>query len=323
MKPLVSVVIPVFRGGDFFAEAIESVLEQTYDNIEIIVVNDGSDDNGETRAIAERYKDKIRYFEKENGGVSTALNRGIKEMRGEYFSWLSHDDLYYPGKIEKQISFLERRPAKQPLVIYSDFDVVDERGVLKGAYRINTRYTSNPLIPVMFGFLNGCTMLIPAVCFDEAGLFDENLRATQDYELWFRLAKMYSFVHIPMTAVKSREHSLQSSKVDSGHSVEADRLYIEFIDRLTEGEIRQLGGDGFTDKLYLVLICMGYNDAARHLVQKTGHMPAFVTHHFYGRINTGWRNHYNFFSIVFDPVYFFQKVLLKIKIFWQRKQLVS
>ena len=80
-NPLVSIIIPVYNGSNFMREAIDSALAQTYPNIEILVVNDGSTDN--TREIALSYGDKIRYFEKENGGVATALNLAIREMKGE------------------------------------------------------------------------------------------------------------------------------------------------------------------------------------------------------------------------------------------------
>ena len=106
-NPLVSIIIPVYNGGNYLAEAIDSALAQTYKNLEIIVVNDGSCDNGKTEEIALSYGDKIRYFRKENGGSSSALNYGIKQMNGEWFSWLSHDDLYYPEKIEKQVNYIK------------------------------------------------------------------------------------------------------------------------------------------------------------------------------------------------------------------------
>ena len=99
-NPLVSIVIPVYNGAEYMREAIDSALAQTYKNIEVIVVNDGSKDN--TDEIARSYGEKIRYFKKENGGVSTALNLAIQNMQGEYFSWLSHDDVYLPEKIERQ-----------------------------------------------------------------------------------------------------------------------------------------------------------------------------------------------------------------------------
>ena len=105
-KPLVSIVIPVYNGSNYMKEAIDSALSQTYENIEIVVVNDGSKDEGKSDAIARSYGDKIRYFPKANGGSSSALNKGIAEMNGEWFSWLSHDDLYYPQKVEKQVEYL-------------------------------------------------------------------------------------------------------------------------------------------------------------------------------------------------------------------------
>lgn len=81
-QPLVSIVMPVYNGGDYLKEAIDSALAQTYNNIEIIIVNDGSDDGGITEKIALSYGERVRYFRKKNGGVATALNLGIRNMRG-------------------------------------------------------------------------------------------------------------------------------------------------------------------------------------------------------------------------------------------------
>ena len=89
-KPLVSIIIPVYNGANYLREAIESALGQTYGNCEVLVINDGSNDHGETEREALKFGDRIRYFKKENGGVASALNLGIRKMRGEYFSWLSH-----------------------------------------------------------------------------------------------------------------------------------------------------------------------------------------------------------------------------------------
>ena len=91
-EPLVSIVIPVYNGSNYVRDAIDSALAQTYKNCEVIVVNDGSQDGGATDEICRSYGERIRYFRKENGGVATAVNLGIEQMRGEYFSWLSHDD---------------------------------------------------------------------------------------------------------------------------------------------------------------------------------------------------------------------------------------
>ena len=108
MNPKVSIIIPVYNGANYVKEAIDSALSQTYDNIEIIVVNDGSNDNGETEKIIFSYQDKVKYISKKNGGVSSALNAGIRAMTGEYFSWLSHDDMYSPEKVSSQIALLKK-----------------------------------------------------------------------------------------------------------------------------------------------------------------------------------------------------------------------
>ena len=96
-NPKVSIIIPVYNGEKYVKSAIQSALKQTYKNIEIIVVNDGSTDN--TDKVVQQFKNKIIYLKKENGGVSSALNLGLLYMTGDYFSWLSHDDIYKKNKV--------------------------------------------------------------------------------------------------------------------------------------------------------------------------------------------------------------------------------
>ena len=118
-NPKVSIIIPVYNGSDYLKEAIESALAQTYKNTEIIVINDGSKDNGATENIALSFGKKICYFRKSNGGVASALNFGIRKMTGDYFSWLSHDDIYLPKKLQKQVNLILKSPPKT--FIYSNF----------------------------------------------------------------------------------------------------------------------------------------------------------------------------------------------------------
>ncbi|MDR1180166.1 MAG: glycosyltransferase [Spirochaetales bacterium] len=163
--PLVSIVIPVYNGANYMREAIDSALTQTYDNCEVIVVNDGSDDGGATDNIARSYGDRIRYFAKENGGVATALNLGIREMQGEYFSWLSHDDVYLPYKIERQIDFMQRFEL-QDAVLYSDYCQIDEGG------GVLTTYICPACRPIVFFNFCICEMgYTVAHCLSPAGLF--------------------------------------------------------------------------------------------------------------------------------------------------------
>jgi hypothetical protein len=238
-NPKVSIVIPVYNGSDYLREAIESALAQTYLNLEIIVVNDGSVDGVKTEKIALSYGDRIRYYYKENGGVASALNLGISEMKGEYFSWLSHDDLYYPEKIKLQVAYLKSLEDKS-VILYSDFSYLDENSCF---------ISDNPVkhVPpehfrpafITGRLINGCTLFIPKICFETCGVFNEKLKTTQDYDLWFRFSEKFLFVHIPKILVKSRLHQNQGSvKLRPIMSVEGNRLLIRFMKKISYDEIK-------------------------------------------------------------------------------------
>lgn len=216
-NPLVSIIIPVYNGSNFLAEAIDSALAQTYTDTEIIIVNDGSTDNGETEKIVLNYGDKVRYFKKANGGVSSALNVGIKKMRGEYFSWLSHDDKYVPEKIEKQVELLSEH-RKNYIMAYCASMLID-----KDSREIKWRKPRTSLsnkrinkwdesLGLLFkeGTFNGCALMIPKKAFLDAGFFDEKLRFNQDAFMWGKiLLKGYGIIYSPYVGVMSRVHSAQ------------------------------------------------------------------------------------------------------------------
>ncbi len=207
--PKVSIVIPVYNGSNYLKEAIDSALNQTYKNIEIIVMNDGSNDEGETDAIAKSYGNRIRYYYKENGGVATALNIAISKAEGEYISWLSHDDILYPEKTEKQINYLEYRK-DSCCILFSDYNVYEVEKNKLYTERIKAKFDSTFFDNIKYLFnsqIHGCTLLIPIKSFKEVGNFNESLRSTQDYELWFKMIKNnYKFQHIPYILIKTRRH---------------------------------------------------------------------------------------------------------------------
>ena len=239
-RPLVSIVIPVYNGANYVAEAIDSALAQTYDNFEVIVVNDGSRDDGATEKICLSYGDRIRYFHKENGGVATALNYGIEQMRGEYFSWLSHDDKYKPGKVARQIEYLALQEDKTVLLYggYENFN--DKQGVFETmdyAAMYSGEQLSSPLFPVTHLALNGCTLLIHKSHFDRVGGFDPGLPTTQDYDLWFRMFRGQQAVCLPGCQVLSRSHPEQGSRVLlNTHIRECTKLWNRVFEEMTEEE---------------------------------------------------------------------------------------
>lgn len=215
--PLVSIIIPVYNGSDYLSEAIESALAQTYPNIEIIVINDGSNDDGQTEAIALSYRDKIRYIRKPNGGVSSALNLGISMMKGAYFSWLSHDDKYIKTKIEMQVRLLQEYADRRVMALCGT-QFIDRKSVMLSHQckdRFNREYIEwdHALIDLFKnGTYNGCAFLIPREYLTECGLFDEQLRFCQDTLLWAKLLlSKCAIVYNRNVGVLSRVHENQQT----------------------------------------------------------------------------------------------------------------
>lgn len=226
--PLVSIVIPVYNGSNYMHEAIDCALNQTYPNIEVIVINDGSNDDGKTDSVAKSYGDKIRYFEKSNGGSSSAINLGIAQMRGEWFSWLSHDDLYVAEKVEKQIAFMESLQIDASdisnHIFFSASELIDANGKVirafdekkatKLAEKVDSFQHNGYLIaePRKYNF-HGCSCLINKSAFENVGCFDESFRLLNDLDMWYRLyAANYKVHYIPEPLVKGRIHAKQVSK---------------------------------------------------------------------------------------------------------------
>lgn len=262
--PKVSIIIPVYNGEDYVALAIESALNQTYSNLEIIVVNDGSIDN--TEEICKKYGDKIKYISKENGGVSTALNLGIKNMTGEYFSWLSHDDLYYENKIEVEVNYLiENNLVGKKVVLYSDYSLIDEYGNLSCDIELNSRYLNrSSSYPMLFGSIDGLSLLIPRRAFDEVGNFDTELRCVQDYQKWYEMFKKgYKFIHIPSVTVCTRIHAKQETNTNPKIIAEGNEYWIKVLSGFSDKEKKELLGSKFNYWFILHSFFDGgpYNDA--------------------------------------------------------------
>ena len=237
-NPLVSIIIPVYNGEKYVSEAIDSALSQTYKNVEIIVVNDGSKDN--TEEICKKYGNEIRYFKKENGGVASALNFGIDKMNGEYFSWLSHDDLYLPNKILKEVKLLEKLENKETIIgcnvniVNASKETIKHNHIPKVAQKNIPGYLS---FDQNIG-LNGCSLLINKKLFSKYGNFNTDLKVTQDYEMWFRLAKKVPFNFVEDNLVLSRQHNEQGSKTMIKEiENEVDKLHGNFIKNLTNEEL--------------------------------------------------------------------------------------
>ena len=228
--PKVSIIIPVYNGENYVSLAIDSALRQTYPNIEIIVVNDGSTDR--TSKVCKKYGNLIKYIEKTNGGVSTALNEGIKQMTGDYFSWLSHDDLYYPNKVEAEINYLvKNKLIGTKSIIYSNYDIIDEKGIRISTVIHDSKYLNeNSARSLLRVAINGLSLLIPKKAFEEVGYFDTSLRCVQDYQLWLEMIKAnYKFIHIEDVLVVTRIHSKQVSNTSPKVKTEGNAFWVDAI----------------------------------------------------------------------------------------------
>lgn len=248
-RPKVSIIIPVYNGANYMRDAIGSALAQTYSNLEVIVINDGSQDNGETERIARSYGERIRYFYKENGGVASALNLGIEKMTGEYFSWLSHDDIYTCNKLERQLDILSRLTDKT-VILTGGYSVIDaERNHLYDVDPLNlypTETLENSVRPLLRGCIHGCAMLIHKSHFERAGIFNTNLPTTQDYDLFFRILRGQKIKFHDGLFVLSRCHDAQDSKkFEHSHIDECNKLWIDMMKALTDEEKCELEGSKY------------------------------------------------------------------------------
>lgn len=267
-SPLVSIVIPVFNGANYLSEAISSAVEQSYDKIEILVVDDGSND--ETPEIVKSFGNSVRYFRKENGGTSTALNLGISEMRGEYFCWLSHDDLYHRDNIASQIARLTELEDKRTIIM-TDLNCIDAQGsvfVSDTEYRLRygvwPKRWSSRIYPVMYMALHGCQLMFHRSVFDVCGLFDPNFRVAQDYEFFGRAFRAFPHSLISEVLGSSRDSSnRQGRRLATLGSVEYSNVFISLLESLSDEEILQMRESKlhFFEDMKMVYSANGYSKA--------------------------------------------------------------
>lgn len=258
MEPKVSIVIPVFNGANYMRDAIDSALNQTYKNCEVIVVNDGSEDGGKTEQIAKSYGTKIRYFYKENGGVATAVNLGIQNMTGEYFAWLSHDDMFYPQKIQKQVEAIEKSGVENAIV-HSNFTfwyIEEDRKVkVDWLQQYEREQMENSCFAPVFLAIHGSTVLIHKSHFKRIGLYDAKLLTTQDSEFLFRAMRGQKSIFVDENLMISRIHREQGQKTMPMHTIEYNEMFVSFCEKLSDLEKEELCGSmcNFYYRLYLLL----------------------------------------------------------------------
>lgn len=202
---LVSVIIPCYNHGHYLPVAIESVLHQTHSAVEIIVVDDGSTDN--TRQVAQRYA-QVKYISQKNKGLSASRNTGIKNCSGDWVIFLDADDWLYPDAIETNLHYLQQNA--QAAFVSGSYDIVNEAAniIAECKAEINANHYQHFLHYNYVGMIS--TVLYPRWIFDEF-LFDETLKACEDYDLYLKIARKYRVIHHTEKIAAYRKHSSNMS----------------------------------------------------------------------------------------------------------------
>src|SRR3989344_2856340 len=187
-KPLVSVIIPTYNARSYILEAVDSALAQDYENIEVIVINDGSTDD--TEEILRPYveSNQIKYFVQENKGLAATRNRGVSLSSGEFIAFLDADDLFLKEKIGEQVEVFLKN--KEVGICYSGLiHFTDEESRKFFIHRYNDHRPRDIFLDLLSKqFINPSTVMIRKAVFREHGFFDESLRFSEDWDLWLRLA---------------------------------------------------------------------------------------------------------------------------------------
>ncbi|MDR3606950.1 MAG: glycosyltransferase family 2 protein [Oligoflexia bacterium] len=220
-NPRVSVLLPVYNAAAYLAEAIQSILDQTFTDFELILINDGSTDG--SVEIIHSFKDpRIRLIDlPKNGGLIAALNRGIAESKGEYIARMDADDISLPHRFARQVEFLDRFPKVS--VCGTHFEV------FFGSNPFVMKHPADPQDVRDELLFTGCVLGHPTVMIRKADLvalgarYEERFKNAEDYGLWATLSSQTQLANIPEVLLKYREHQQQVSRVHSASQEMATR----------------------------------------------------------------------------------------------------
>ncbi len=227
-----SVIIPTFNRLLFLKEAIDSVLSQTYQDFELILIDDGSTDG--TKEFATGLSNHLRYIYQENSGPSAARNHGIRESQGAYITFLDSDDLWLENKLQVEIAFMKANP--DTMICYTD-EIWIRRGVRvnqKNKHRKYSGWVFERCLPLCI--VSPSSVLMRREFFEAVGFFDESLPACEDYDLWLRGALKFPFQYLPQKLIIKRGGHEDQLSTQWG----LDRYRVQVLLKLLEsGELNE------------------------------------------------------------------------------------
>jgi len=208
-QPQVSVIIPSYNSARYLGDAIDSVLNQGFSDLEVLVVDDGSTDG--TATVLSRYGGPVRCIRQANSGVANARNRGIEESRGRYVAFLDADDTWLGHKLDVQLAAMRENPSYR--ACYSAFTVVGPD--MKPLRSIHSRRQRTALEDLLhLGNVIGsiCTVVCERELFEAAGAFDPSLSQCADWDMWVRLAALTEFLYLDVELATYRQHHANMSR---------------------------------------------------------------------------------------------------------------
>lgn len=265
--PLVSVVIPTYNRPEMLVEATRSILVQTYSNIEILIVDDGSPIDPANVLRTEGLMPKVTLLRQSNLGLSAARNNGIRNAKGRLITFLDDDDLYTQDKVAKQVGYFLKHP--DVAIVHSwftKFDVFHEDlGVRK------TSWFKGRIYPQILGqwsvLMAAPCVMVKREVFDEIGFFDESLKMAEDLDMWRRIARRWPFhlLEEPLVRIRRQAHSMSSNKsaASEGFRIILERAFAEdpslskeqrqrYLARMYTGTALNLLGEGTADQMQKV-----------------------------------------------------------------------
>jgi glycosyltransferase involved in cell wall biosynthesis len=214
MTSSATIILPCYNGARWVSRAIESILDQTYENFELLIIDDGSTDNSKATIAPHLRDERVRYIYQSNKGFSVAINNGIKASNGSLIGFIGQDDLWMPNKLELQMKYLNKHVDVD--LVFSDYYSIDPQGQILREIKasVPTFRTRQEVITRLFlgNFIGFETVLIKRKCFDEVGFFDERMTAFSDHDMWLRIIGSLNIGYFNQSLVKKREHDLQLSK---------------------------------------------------------------------------------------------------------------
>jgi glycosyltransferase involved in cell wall biosynthesis len=229
--PLVSIVLPVYNGEKYLAESLDSVFAQTYQNWELVIINDGSSDG--TEKLIFKYQDKrIKYLPNDgNKGIIFSLNRGIEESKGIYIARLDADDIALPDRIEKQVKFLSENA--EFAMCGSYFRTIDSKGNLLK----NVEFPSNNTDAQSFLLLHNCfchSAIMMRTNIAKDLKYDEKFQVCEDYDLWYRISRTGKILNLPVFTTLYRVH-------DNNMSTRKSEIMFAHVNKINKRILDDLG----------------------------------------------------------------------------------